>query len=204
MNSVPPEPLKTRVSVPFSPSTVVGGVARIPDERIVSLAEERSVSTAVRVGEVVASSAEEDLGTTATDEGVVAVPPKTVVRSVVVKAPFRSSILMVSSPLPAAMSMAANVLRSTEKSAEPSSRASTWSWFGSTALRRSVIRSACGVPEMWSVPSPTVALTAGTAAAAVAALASPNVESAIAPTMITVPRPMPMAASGCVDRFADI
>ena len=84
---------------------------------------------------------------------------------VVVQLPFTSSIRTVSLPLPASTSIARKVLRSNVWSAEPSLPTSTWSWFRSRALRRSVICSANGPPEMRNVPSTTPALRVGAAEA---------------------------------------
>src|SRR6476646_10511391 len=65
--------------------------------------------------------------------------------------------------------MARNVLRSNEASAEPLSPTSTWSWVRSTGLTRRAMRSECGDPWMCRVPSATVAVNDGAAAATGAA-----------------------------------
>ena len=52
----------------------VGSVARIPDEDVVTAAQERSVRTAAAVRDVLAATAVDGLGAALTEERVIAVP----------------------------------------------------------------------------------------------------------------------------------
>jgi hypothetical protein len=61
--------------------------------------------------------------------------------------------------------MARRLATSNVASAEPLSPTSTWSWLGFSALKRRTIWSACGLPEIRSVPLVTVAPTTGAAVA---------------------------------------
>ena len=65
-------PLNTSVSVPRLALDDVAAVARIPDERVVAVAEQGHVVAAAAVDDVVAVTADQRVGALAAGDGVVA------------------------------------------------------------------------------------------------------------------------------------
>ena len=130
----------------------VAPVAGIPDEGVVSGAEQDVIAAAVSVDQVGPGAAEQRLRSGSADERVVSGSAVQQRLDPAVNTPFRSSMRTRSLPAPAWTLIRATCFRLKLKSALPSSPTSTWRIRALPAFRRSAILSLARVPSMVSEP----------------------------------------------------